>query len=378
MKILMVVSPSAGGLGASVDVLSASLKKHGISVDLVTSPGTAKHFGWEEAFTEAWPFRRAKILKLSVKSLWRLRKLIREDYDAVHAHGHQAAFLSRLAGLGIRHRRIVSVHTELGNLFGSKWLRKSLIRFELKNANPVAVVATQMKEDLESCGVRRVEIMPVTSPRVEDLRHAESLSQEMRRELRQELGIPASQNGEYLVLVPARIAPQKRLDIAVKTAGELPGFYRVALVGKGDEDDRKNLRALNLKGNAIFFDHQSNIADWIRSADIVLLTSETEGSPLAVQEALAAGTPVVSTPAGMVRQLILAQDKSLGEGRELLSGAIFPFQDYEAAAKAIREICENGFWEEYHKRALYAGRRLPTVADGVQYWKTIYSRASGI
>lgn len=43
------------------------------------------------------------------------------------------------------------------------------------------------------------------------------------------------------------------------------------------------------------------VAAWMRAADALLLTSESEGSPLVVREALASGLPVVSVDVGDVR-----------------------------------------------------------------------------
>lgn len=50
--------------------------------------------------------------------------------------------------------------------------------------------------------------------------------------------------------------------------------------------------------------NRSQVADLLRSADLLLLTSISEGSPQAVKEAMACNLPVVSTPVGDVKELL--------------------------------------------------------------------------
>ena len=53
----------------------------------------------------------------------------------------------------------------------------------------------------------------------------------------------------------------------------------------------------------VFTGRRDDVADFLRAADLLLLTSSFEGCPLVVLEAMQAGLPVVSTNAGGVYEL---------------------------------------------------------------------------
>jgi glycosyltransferase involved in cell wall biosynthesis len=59
-----------------------------------------------------------------------------------------------------------------------------------------------------------------------------------------------------------------------------------------------------------FLGHRNDIADLITRARVVVHTSDSEGTPNAVMEAMASGRPVVATDAGDVERLI--QDRVSG------------------------------------------------------------------
>ena len=73
---------------------------------------------------------------------------------------------------------------------------------------------------------------------------------------------------------------------------------------------------------------QGNVADILRSADVVVQPSRAEGLPLAVLEAMACGKPVVATPVGGVAEAIVD-----GE-----TGVLVNPDDAEAVATAVIKL----------------------------------------
>jgi glycosyltransferase involved in cell wall biosynthesis len=114
------------------------------------------------------------------------------------------------------------------------------------------------------------------------------------------------------LLCVARLIPTKRVDVAIETIKELRAreiAARLTVVGEGPE--RRRLERLiadwNLAGAVRlrgFLDDRELIRDQYRSAFALLLPSEREGISLAVQEAMAGGVVVISTPAGGLRDFL--------------------------------------------------------------------------
>ena len=78
------------------------------------------------------------------------------------------------------------------------------------------------------------------------------------------------------------------------------------VVGDGDERLRAELveQAQRLHAPVHFVGPQEHPERWLRCADVFVLTSLWEARALVVQEALAAGLPVVATETGGLRDLV--------------------------------------------------------------------------
>ncbi|MPM23981.1 Glycosyltransferase Gtf1 [bioreactor metagenome] len=82
------------------------------------------------------------------------------------------------------------------------------------------------------------------------------------------------------------------------------------------------------------FTGRVNVKEYIGRMDVMVLTSISEGQPLALMEAMAAGVPCVSTNVGSCKELFNGkQGDSLG-----LAGLLAPIMDYEQIAEHIVKI----------------------------------------
>ena len=104
------------------------------------------------------------------------------------------------------------------------------------------------------------------------------------------------------------------------------------LVGDGDDRERLEQRAhdLGLARSCLFLGYQEDVAPWYAVCDAVVLTSASEGTPVTIIEALAAGRPVVATEVGGVPDVVdegetgflvrLGDTHALAERLEILAG----------------------------------------------------------
>jgi len=82
------------------------------------------------------------------------------------------------------------------------------------------------------------------------------------------------------------------------------------------------------------FTGRVNVKEYVGRMDVMVLTSISEGQPLSLMEAMAAGIPCVSTNVGSCKELFLGK-----QGDELgPAGLLAPIMDYEQIAEHIIKI----------------------------------------
>jgi glycosyltransferase involved in cell wall biosynthesis len=133
-----------------------------------------------------------------------------------------------------------------------------------------------------------------------------------RAAVRKEMGV----SPDDLVLIQvARLDYLKDHATAVRTlarvARQRPDA-RLVLVGEGPEQGKieEEIHGHRLEGHVRFLGLRKDVARLLPAADLFLLTSISEGIPLTVIEAMAAGLPVVSTAVGGVAEVV--EDEATG------------------------------------------------------------------
>jgi len=341
-------------------------------VAVVTDSVTAQRFSLAGAQLW-WPSRQVGLAR-SLANLIRLRVLVR-GADVVHAHGHQAGFVAVVAAVGTGTPVVVSQHNALLGRASRRSLVARLVQMAVaRRAALVTGASSDLVEEAHRHGARKAWLAPVPSPRVPALLAADPLEVSERRRLAGELlrqnGIEAPE-GALLLLTIARIAPQKDLVTLVEAArvlqisfhvGEVPAVWVV--VGGGDQPLKDDLetRARSLGAPVHLIGEQADPGRWLRAADVLVLTSLWEARALVVQEAMAAGVPVVATDTGGLRDLVKGV------------GTLVPVGDAEAVAGAVA-----GYLEDPAARhtAVLAGREVAASWDDDQAtarrWRDWYS-----
>ena len=129
----------------------------------------------------------------------------------------------------------------------------------------------------------------------------------LREEARLSLG---ASPGEPLVVAMGRLHEQKRMDLLLDAfARVLPRVpaARLAVVGIGSlrEELEAKARALGVAGRVSFPGFRADIAPVLAAGDLFALSSDDEGLPYVVLEAMAAGRAVAATEVGSVGDLVV-------------------------------------------------------------------------
>jgi glycosyltransferase involved in cell wall biosynthesis len=112
-----------------------------------------------------------------------------------------------------------------------------------------------------------------------------------------------------VVGIATRLTAIKRLDLFVATAACLSKAFpdaRFVIAGEGAEEGRLRqlIQDAGLEHEVLLLGHRVDIHDVVRAMDILLITSDHEGLPMVLLEAMALGVPVVSRHVGGIPEVI--------------------------------------------------------------------------
>ena len=154
--------------------------------------------------------------------------------------------------------------------------------------------------------------------------------------------------------------PQRLMRLCAALKARKPDV-KVAIVGTGElEEEVKALcEELGIGENVQFLGFQSNPIKMVHDSKAMILTSRWEGTPMCALEAMALGTPVVSTPSDGMKDLI--QDGVNG----------YLTDDDNVMVEKILKIAR----EPEHRRMLSENtkKKFAVINDAPKYKEAIYA-----
>lgn len=139
------------------------------------------------------------------------------------------------------------------------------------------------------------------------------------------INIPTS---PYLIHV-GRFAKQKRHDVLFAAFAKLDKKYKLVLLCNKKEKAFKLAKQYGIENQLIVPGFEQNPYNWIKQAKALVLSSDFEGLPTVLIEAIAIGTPVVSTNCNFGPNEILTEE---------LSKYLVPTEQIDLLAKAIEDV----------------------------------------
>ena len=236
--------------------------------------------------------------------IWaQLRQIIRDRaIDIVHAHEYKTDAIAWLLGRRAGIVPLATAHAWTGNTARERYVYYPIDKRLLARFPHVIAVSSQIKDELVRHGAaaERVTVMlngidPAAFKRVPG----------ERDRVRQELGFAAS---DLVIGAVGRLETQKRFDILLDAIEPMvqrwPGL-RVAIVGDGSRriELESQVRRLKLEGRCQLLGHRTDIARLHHGFDLFVQSSDYEGTPNSVLEAMAMETPVIATDVGGTSEL---------------------------------------------------------------------------
>lgn len=259
-------------------------------------------------------------------SVWpKLRRLIAERrIDIVHAHDYKTNLLTLLLGRASGVKPLSTAHGWTGHSLKERKLYYPADKKILGKFPRLIAVSSEIGQELVRHGARPESVTTVLN----GIDHQQFIRQRGReREIRESLGL----SPRHVVLgAVGRLEPQKRFDILLDTFARLHRRRpetRLVIAGDGSlmEGLKTHRAALGLDDGVILLGHVANVVPVHHAFDLFVQSSEYEGTPNAVLEAMAMESPVVATAAGGTAELV----------EHNVHGRIVPVHDGERLYQAI-------------------------------------------
>lgn len=230
----------------------------------------------------------------------RLHRVLR-DYrpDVVHTHLHVLRYaLPSLLLL----KHMTSLHT-VHNLAEREIEPRArcVQRCALNRGVVPVAVSEQVALSLKRLyGIQRCRVIPNGIPTNEF-----ACPRTTRKEWRAKEGF---RDDQVLFVCVARLEPQKNHALLLKAFAQGPASdsdAHLVLVGEGilREQLKEQAKSLGLNGQIHFLGVRNDIPEVLSAVDGFVMSSDWEGNPLSVMEAMASGLPIVSTAVGGVPSL---------------------------------------------------------------------------
>ena len=339
MRVLHVVEATGGGTARHVIDLCLGLVERGVQVHVVYSPIRMDNVfkaGVAALEKQGVPVGRIPMrreLHLSdVAALAALGKYLRTHgpFALVHAHSSKAGGLARLlrlaGGPGV-------VYTPHGFFTLAPYAGRTRFFYELveRALSPLtaAIIAVSESDAIEAvrlgCRPEKVRLIP------NGIR-LEPGCGEVAGELRARWGV---RGGDVVVGFVGRFVRQKRPAMLVeafeRVARKHPDVWLV-MVGEGPLETELREKAARLGiGARVIWPGWIEGREAVQAFDIVGLSSDYEGFPYVLLEAMAAGVPIVSTKVGAAELLV----------RQGETGFVVPVGDVDAFARALDRLVQD-------------------------------------
>lgn len=297
-----------------------------VSTSIVTFVRANKH-AWERAVGESKILDAANGMGLEVHSIperfpfdpeviRRLRALVKQlNPNIIQTHHVKSHFLVRLSGLGRLYTWIAFHHG-----YTSEGIRMrsydQLDKWSLKGPSQIVTVCEPFKRQLVSRGVPASRIMV--------LHNSISVLWLDERQMSRD-GPSTAQKiintvvpNERVVLAVGRLSAEKAFGDLIMAMDHLRRqrpdlLVHLLILGDGPEKGKieKFVRHLKLQDRISLPGHVHDVRPYYRRADVVAISSVSEGSPNVLLEAMSAGVPVVATAVGGIPELVAHNETAL-------------------------------------------------------------------
>ncbi len=360
-RVALVLGSTSGGVGWYVRTMVAGLTERAVAVDVYCPVAAATEFDFAARGAAVTTLEFAPSAgPAGVGPSVRLRRALRaEPVDVVHAHGLRAGLLASLA----RPERVPLVVNWYGVPAGRgvrRFAEVTLARAVARAADVTLAGLPEVAEAATRLGARDVRPSPVIAPML-------AAPVQSRAEIAADLGISPD---APIVLAVGRLHPQKRHDVLVAAAArwrDRRPVPSVVIAGSGPQYRNLVGQVAVTRAPVSLIGQRADVADLLRAADLAVVTSDGEGSPMVVRECLASGVPLIVSGTTGVAALV-------GD-----AAVIVPAGDVDALDAAVRALLDDpGRAMALAAAGVARARTWASVDQAVEWVMAIYAELTSV
>ncbi|MGF1663664.1 MAG: glycosyltransferase family 4 protein [Kineosporiaceae bacterium] len=313
--VLMVLASPGPAVPVHLRSVVPRLEAHGLVVHLAVAEHLVGHYGGLGSAVVPLPVAARSSTAGDVAATRHLRRAVRAvpGADVVHAHGFRSGALATIALRGLRSRPgFVTTWYDLALPTGARVLSvRAAERLIARSADVTLATSTELQQRVRGLGARDVRLAPIAPIAARSGEAADGAAvpdaerAALRARLAPELGL---QPERPWVLVVGRLVPE-RSGMLLSVADRWNVLHpppEVLAVGEGPPAVVPSLRqAVAARGLPVhLLGDRTDTVDLMRACDVLVTTSRWESRPLAVQQAMQLGLPVVAARLAGIAELV--------------------------------------------------------------------------
>lgn len=354
MKVLHIItSLKTGGAEKLVVQMVTAMRKRGIKADVCVFNGEKTSF-MEELEATGCAIYKLGTSYYNLSYIFKLSKIIK-SYDIVHTHNSSPQLFAAIANVISPKARLITTEHNTDNRKRHLKCIHGVERWMYGRYKTIICISEETAKNLKNyLGkkwlLKHGKEQIVTVSNGIDVQCFKNATPTIKKE------------EKWTIVMVAAFRPQKDHLTLLRAMKCLSDDFCLWLVGDGATrvQIENEIKGLGIENRVHLFGNRVDVPGILKSADIVVLSSNWEGFGLAAVEGMAAGKPVIASDVDGLKQIV--------EGY----GIVFPKGNEQVLVQKIQELSTNK--ELYEQTSLKCFKRseMYDIQGMIDQYEKIY------